>query len=61
MSKPRKKSRAHSKPSVKVKDLSPNKNPKGGDKVVVHDLSITHYVDRASPILMDSTTKTPPK
>jgi len=42
------------KPSVKVNDLQATKDPKGGS-VALHDLSFTHVVDKASPILIDST------
>ena len=34
------------KPSVKVGDLSPAKNPKGG-----RDFSFTHLVDKSTPTL----------
>ncbi len=39
------------KPSVKVKDLRAAKNPKGGGKVKIQDISITHTVDKSSPTL----------
>lgn len=41
------------KPAVKVADLQAKKDPKGG-KGAVHDFSITHVVDKASPVLFDS-------
>ncbi|HEX7421884.1 MAG TPA: hypothetical protein VF505_18510 [Thermoanaerobaculia bacterium] len=43
--------RSAKKPSVKVKDLRPKKNPKGG-------LVITKTVDKSTPILMSSATTT---
>jgi hypothetical protein len=39
-----------SRPSVKVKDLSPRKNPKGG-KASQSDISIKKLVDKSSPTL----------
>ena len=48
-------SKKNPKRSVKVRDLRPSKNPRGG-KVAVHDITITKEVDKPTPVLMIHTT-----
>ena len=50
MAKAKKSTKSSSRRSVKVRDLRPNKNPKGG-KVSLSDISITKTVDKSSPTL----------
>jgi hypothetical protein len=46
--------RSAKKPSVRVRDLRPKKNPKGG----LADIVITKKIDKPSPIFFSSATPT---